>query len=79
MGYPPQIVQYAPKTLLKVITAHQDDPSLWPITKRPTKLQKSKISEKNLYYQRWGTMRVGWGMGCWKAPQLKNFSVAIAT
>ena len=45
MGSHPQIVQYAPKILLKVISAHQDDPSLCPITKRPTKLQKSKISE----------------------------------
>ena len=52
MGSHPQIVQYVPKTLLKVISAHQDDPSLCPITKRPTKLQKSKISEKNLFYQR---------------------------
>ena len=62
MGYHPQIIRYAPKTLLKVISAHQDDPSLCPITKRPTKLQKSKIFEKKLFFQRWGGQR-GWGGG----------------
>ena len=75
MGYHPQIVRYGPKTLLKVISAHQDDPSLCPITKRPTKLQKSKIFEKKLFFQRWGGQR-GWGGKRWgvgRPPNIKKF------